>query len=243
MGRLRLGKTDATARSADVKKSHGWAALAIVLSLSGLLAIAVAQNPGAPAGQPMYGTRIALLDTTNILQHHDRFKVRMEELKQIITAAEKTFSQKRNALIKDAEILQTYDKGTQQYMEKERELATRQGQLQAEFNLQRSDFMNREATIYYEVYQEILQATTYVCQQNSIQVVFRFNSEKASPQRPDSVLQMINQQVVWSSGVDITKMVLDDVNRRPAAPTNADLRGGAPARTEVPFNGAGGFQR
>lgn len=220
-----------------MKKSHRWAALAIVLSVTCLLAVAAAQNPAGRSAQPMVGSRVALLDPTFIFKYHTRFNSRMAEMKKDFKEAEEKVKAERDAIANEVKKLEILTKGSPDYQQKERDLMNRQAQLQASVAMTRNEFLQREASIYYEIYGEILEATDYICRQNSIDVVLRFNSEKADPQKPDSVLSLINRQVVWNtSTIDITRPVLDDLNRRGAAAP------AAATRPTVPFNN-GGYNR
>ena len=213
-----------------MKKSHRWAILAIVVSLGYLISLAVAQNPsGVRPVQPTGGPRIALLDVSSIFKAHARFKLQMEEMKRDVQAAENKVRQERDEINKLAtEALPNFQKGTQQYSEMEEQLANRQAKLAVDVQRQKNDFLQREAMIYHNVYQEIWQATDYFCRQNGIDIVLRFNGEPVDVQRPDSVLTFINKPVVWyDPGLDITPAILRDVNRPAANPAGAD-RGSQP---------------
>ena len=231
-------KTDATARSADVKKSHRWAILAILVSFGYLISLAVAQNTSpAPSGQPAAGgPRLALIDVTRIFKTHTRFKQMMEEMKRDVQAAENRVKGERDAINKlMQEALPSLNKGTQQYAEMEEQIAYRQAKLAVDVNRQKGDFLQRESMIYHSVYQEILQTTDYFCKQQHIDMVLRFNGEPVDVQRPDSVLTFINRPVVWyDPGLDITDLILASLNRGAAAPAGNDPRG---AQTPPPFGG------
>ena len=101
--------------------------------------------------------------------------------------------------------------------------------------MQKNEFLQREATIYHNVYQEILQATDYYCKQHGIDIVLRFNGDQVDPQQPDSVLTFINKPVVWYQtelghhAGDFAGIESDGDQSRPASR-------GAPARPAVPFN-------
>jgi Skp family chaperone for outer membrane proteins len=222
-----------------VKKSHRWAILAVVVSLGYLLTVAMAQNPSG-ARAPAAGPRLALLDVSKIFKTHPRFKLQMDEMKRDIQAAEQKVKGEREELAKGFnEGLATFTKGTQQYAEMEEQLANRQAKLQVDIQRTKVDFVQREAMIYHNVYQEIWQATDYFCRQNAIDMVLKFNADAVDVQRPDTVIAFINRPVVWyDPGLDITDAILRDVNR-PAANTpgannpGADQRGAQPAS---PFN-------
>lgn len=224
-----------------MKKSRCWAILAIVVSLGCLYSLAVAEGP-LPT-RPMQsgaGPRLALLDVTRIFKAHERFKLQMNDMKRDVEAAEKMVRTERDDINKTAtEVLPRFEKGTQQYAETEEQLANRQAKLAVLVQRTKNEFLQREATIYHNVYQEIWQATDYFCKQNSIDMVLRFNGEPVDVQRPDSVLTFINKPVVWyDPGLDITDQILAVVNRPGAAPATADQRGG-PVQPASPFNRPG----
>ena len=100
--------------------------------------------------------------------------------------------------------------------------------------MQKQEFLQREARIYHDVYQEIWQASDYVCRQYKFDMVLRFNGEPVDIERPDSVLTWINKPVVWyDTRQDITDAVLAVVNRTPMNPA-ANGRA-PPVRPGVPF--------
>jgi Skp family chaperone for outer membrane proteins len=218
-----------------VKKFHRWAVAAVALSLSLFVGLAQAQGPiASAAGQPMGGPRMALLDVSRVFKNHARFKGMMEDMKADVERAEAQVKTEREAIGKLAERLQEFRKGTPDYNQMEAELAKRQADLSVQVQLQKNEFLRREAKIYNAVYQELWQATDYFAKQHRIDMVLRFNSEPVDVERPDSVLQFINKPVVWyDSGLDITEAILQELNRN--APAAAD-RSGQPPRSGVPFN-------
>ena len=128
-------------------------------------------------------------------------------------------------------------KGTPDYQALDEDITRSKANLAVTVQRQRNDFLQREAQIYNTVYQEILQATDYFCKQNSVDLVMRFNGDQVDPQHPESVLTFINRPVVWyQPGVDITPIILKDLNRTPINPAPADGRGGpVTQRPLVPF--------
>jgi Skp family chaperone for outer membrane proteins len=217
-----------------VKNSCLLATLAAVLSLNCFSSLAVAQAPSKPAAGP----NIALLDVSYIFKNHARFKGQMEEMKADVERAEQQVKTERDAIGKLAERLQEFRKGTPDYKQMEEELAKRGADLQVQVQLQKNEFLQREAKIYHNVYQEIWQVTDYYAKQNGVDMVLRFNGDPVDVERPDSVLSFINKPVVWyQKQLDITPAVLQELNRN--APAQADRRAapGAPAgRPASPFN-------
>jgi Skp family chaperone for outer membrane proteins len=208
----------------EVNKSQGWAGLAAVLLCGFLVSSVLAQ---APAAQPAAaGPRMALLDVSRIFKSHQRFKGMMDDMKRDVERAETQVKTERETIGKLAERLQEFRKGTTDYNDMERELAKRQADLAVQVQLQKNEFLQREAKIYHNVYQEIWQATDYFCKANRIDMVLRFNSEAVDPDKPESVLTFINKPVVWyDRGLDITDAILQELNRTAITPGTANRPG------------------
>ena len=213
-------------------KTYRWAVLAIaVLSSSVFVSNVAAQAPARPATGPS----VALLDVSYIFKNHARFKGQMEDMKADVERAEAQVKKERETIIKLAEDLQRFRKGTPDYKALEEELAKRQADLSVQVQLQKNEFLQREAKIYHNVYQEILQVTDYYCKQNTVDMVLRFNGDPVDIDRPDSVLSFINKPVVWyQKNLDITPTILAELNRSAITPAAADRRT-APVRPSVPF--------
>lgn len=208
-----------------MKKPYRGALLAAaVLSSTFLVNLAAAQQGQVPMG-PGQGAaaapKIALLDVTRVFKEHARFKGRMEEMKAEVTRAEAWAKGERDRLTRLNETLSQLRRGTQDYQAKEEELTKAQADLTVQIQIQKKKFLQTEAKIYYDVYQEIWHVTDYICQQYRYEMVLRFNSENVDVEQPDSVLAFINKPVVWyDTRLDITKMVIDELNRGPAATVN-----------------------
>jgi Skp family chaperone for outer membrane proteins len=216
-----------------VKKFPRWAVLATaVLSLCYLMSLAVAQAPVRPAA----GQNIALLDVSYVFKNHARFKGMMEDMKADVERAEALVKSEREAIGKLAERLGEFRKGTENYQQLEEELARRQADLAVKVQLQKNEFLQREAKIYHNVYQEILQVTDDYSKRNGIDMVLRFNGDNPDVDKPETILAFINKPVVWyQRQLDITPIVLQELNKgaNPAAPN----RNAAPAQRQgVPFN-------
>ncbi len=223
-----------------MKKILSWAALIVILSSGLYYSSVIAQGPAPLGAAPVAagGPRLALIDIGRIFKHHARFKSMMEDMKADVQQAEARVKAERDAITKLSERLQEFRKGTQEYKSLEEELARRQADLSVQMSMQRNEFLQREARIYHNVYQEIWQATDYFCREHGIEMVLRFSSEPVDPDRPDSVLTNINKPVVWyDRGLDITDAILQELNRSSMPPASADRRNQtAPARPVAPFN-------
>jgi Skp family chaperone for outer membrane proteins len=222
-----------------VKKSVGWAVSATVLSLCFLASAALAQGPvGVPSGppaQPAGGPRMAVLDVSAIFKASVRFKAWMEEMKAEVQRAEVLIREERDRIGKLEERLQQFTKGTQDYKDMEEDITKKKADLTVKVQIQGKQFEQRQAKIYYSVYQEILQATDYFCRQHSIDMVFQFKCDAVDPEQAQSVIPFINKQVVWyAPDLDITKFILAEVNRTAINPPRAAERPATPFGNNQP---------
>jgi Skp family chaperone for outer membrane proteins len=220
-----------------VKKALCLAAVAILVLLGAYYSQGTAQGPAV--AQPAGGPRLALIDVSRIFKQNARFEGMMNDMRNDVKAAEDRVKAEREAINKLGENLQNYRKGTQDYKSLEEELAKRQADLAVAVEMQKREFLQREARIYYNVYQEIWQHTDYFCRQHNIDMVLRFNGEAVDPDRPDSVLTHINKPVVWyDRGLDITEAILAEMNRTAINPRAADQRNAPqqPQRPTAPFS-------
>jgi len=225
-----------------VNISRLMAVTAVLLSFSLIGSQAVAQ--GVPARQPVAmqpgsAPNIALLDVSYIFKNHPRFKAMMEEMKSDVEQAETNVNKERDTLRKLVEQLDTFRKGSPDYKAMEEEIARKEADLTVKVQLQRKDFLQREARIYHTVYQEISQEVDYYCANKGIDMVLRFNGDPVDVDKPDSVLSYINKPVVWyDKSRDITPIILDALIKRGGAPAAGNQLGRPPVRPSAgnPFN-------
>jgi Skp family chaperone for outer membrane proteins len=233
-----------------VKRSPFLVVLTAITMLGLLAGVAVPQAPGAgpPAAAPAVRTAaprpagsIVLLDISYIFENLPRFKQMMNEMKTDVDSAEQGVKKDRDAIKQLADRLEGY-KGTADYKALEEEIAKRNADLAVRIQLQKKEFLQREARIYHNVYKEITQEVDYYCQQNNIDVVLRFNGDPVDVDRPDSVLAFINRPVVsYAKDRDVTPIILDRlVKRSPAATTANPAMPGQPLQNRpaasMPFN-------
>jgi Skp family chaperone for outer membrane proteins len=220
-----------------VKKTHLLAVSAAgVLSLT-FLAPLFSQNPGARSqAAPPAGSRVALVDINKILKNHLRFNALRDQMKNEVDQVEAKM-RAQNAKIQELiDKLKSLKVGSPDYAELEEKIQTQRALLQIDMRKQQKDFMLSEARIYHNVYKEIEEELSYLCQQNAIDVVLRVSSDQADVSNPDSVMMYISRQVVWyNSQLDITQYVTDALNRRAPAPSSNTIGRPPAAPNTIPF--------
>jgi Skp family chaperone for outer membrane proteins len=188
----------------------------------------VAQGPTIPrqptAGVPVpvaapapSGTSVVVIDIAFIFKNHVRFNARMNEIKTDIEAFEGQIKAEQAALQARSEGLKAFTPSSQEYRNLEGELAKAGADMQVKVGMKRKDFLEREARVYYEVYEEIRLSVMNFCQRNRIELVLRYNSDEMKPDDRASVLQGVNRAVVFQQGRDITTSILQMLNPPGAA--------------------------
>ena len=217
---------------------------AILAMLCGLSATAFGQNPppvGAvrptAAAPAPTGTNVAVIDIALVFKHHDRFNGQMGDIKRDIEQFEAYVRDQQKLLKSKAEELQNYNASSPEYKTREAELARMQAELQIKIGQERKKFLEREAGVYYHIYKEIEGSVGTFSQRARIGLVLRFNSDDMKEDDRASVLQGVNRAVVFHSGLDITKWIIEDLNRRPFNPLEKTGPQGTTPATPAGANG------
>ena len=201
-----------------MRKPFLLAALAASVALIVLVGMyASAQIPGRQPVRPAYsGSPIALVDVSFIFKEHLRFKASMDQMKADVERAEADVKSIRTNIMRLAKQLDELNKGSLDHKKLEEEITQRQANLAVRVQLQKNEFLQREAKIYFQTYQQVLYTVENYAKRNGISMVLRFNGDPVDMAVPQSVLQHINKPVVWyAQDRDITKVVLDELNRTP----------------------------
>jgi Skp family chaperone for outer membrane proteins len=241
-----------TARSADVKTllNGRWAlvtiAAAVALSTFGHLSAQTLQGQAtqgqAPQGQaaqaPLganvskYG--IAVVDISAIFKRHARFKVTMDAMKADMERADAELKAERETITKAEAHRNTFGVGSAEYKRADEEVARMMAELQLKMGRLRKEFMEREAKVLYQTYQEVVQAVDYYAKRHNIGLVLRFSGEPIDPNRPDDVRREISKLVVMQDSIDITLEVLMLINSRDATSQQPPAQqAGRPAQSGV----------
>ena len=168
-----------------------------------------------------------MIDIGYVFNNHARFKQMMEDMRNDVQAFEGKLKENGAELQKMQAQLQENRPGTPDYKKLEEQIAGFQAQVQAKTQLKRKDFLENEARIYYNVYNEIVKEVSYFSQRQGIDLVVRFNSEQIDPQNRKSVLEGVNRAVVYQNRLNITYEISERLNvgtrppdaARPAAKT------------------------
>jgi Skp family chaperone for outer membrane proteins len=178
-----------------------------------LAAFAVTALSSGLAGSLQAQTPVALLDMAVVFENHPAFKSRLAQLKQDADGLQTAVLQQRQALIKEQENLRLlYQPGSQDFKDKEKELALKVTQLEIDSNDKMRDLMVQEAKLHFEIYSEVNRLVDEYCNQFDIRLVLRFNSATVQPDKPESVMQQVNGAIVYyNPNRDITAAIVQRV--------------------------------
>jgi Skp family chaperone for outer membrane proteins len=225
----------------NVKCSFAWAAVAAgTLQFSTAAAPLLAQAPAAPApaaraiapvAQRASGTNVAVLDISLVFEHYPKFQGQMQDLKKQVEEFEQTLRGEQQKMVKMRDDLQQYNPGSPDYKRVEQSMAEMQSTVQVKMAMQRKEFLEKEARIYFDAYNEVYQVVASLADRHDIKLVLRFNSEEMKPEDRGSVLQGVNRAVVFQRNLNITSLVVKTLG---GSMENADTRGrvGVPATKE-----------
>jgi Skp family chaperone for outer membrane proteins len=111
------------------------------------------------------------------------------------------------------EQLKGFNVGTPEYKKLEAEIAKGQGDFNVNAQLQKKDFMDREAKVYLQVYTEVEKAVAQFAREHGIAVVFRFDGDPVDGADRNQILRGITKPIVYyESGNDITPDILKMLN-------------------------------
>ena len=189
--------------------------------------VAPASPPPAPLTQAAPTIRVAVVDVGEIFKKHKKFKEKMDKMKEEVLAAENKLKQERDQIASRVEQLKGLNVGTPDYRKLEAEVAKAQGDFNVNAQLQKKDFMEREAKVYLEVYQEIEANVKAFAQHYQIDIVHRFDGEPIDPTDRNRILGGITKPIVYySNSIDITKAIIKMIDPSADAVAAAPSAGG-----------------
>jgi Skp family chaperone for outer membrane proteins len=190
-----------------VAAALGQAAHAQVPAQAAPATAAAASRSAAPA------THVAVIDVGYIFKNHARFKQAMDKMKDEVLQAENALKADRDRINGQMETLKSFIVGTPEYKKLEAEVAKAQGDFSVNAQLQKKDFMDREAKVYLQVYNEIERAVSQFARDNGIAVVHRFDGDPVDATDRNRILGSITKPIVYyDPQIDITADVLRMLN-------------------------------
>jgi len=149
----------------------------------------------------------------------------LDDIKGEIEKYDNEIRVKRQNLQKQAEGLRELKTSSIEYRQLESRIANEEADLKVEMSLKRRDILLREAEIYYDAYQEVVQHVSEFAGRYNIGLVLAFDSTKIDSSKRESVLKGVNRVVVYQRQLNITTNILERLNSG-VPPRNANRQGG-----------------
>jgi Skp family chaperone for outer membrane proteins len=197
------------------------AVLLITLAVANLHA----QGPGPGQGQgPAHGGSpvptshgVAVIDINYIYDKYSRFQQDVEGWKRDSEHTAGQFKKEEDAIVKQIESMKTLKPGTKEFKALEEEITHKKSDLEINAQLKKKEFAEAAARLQLKAYQEITAAVKAYAERNGISLVLQFNGAPVDQNNPRAVQAELSKLVVYQNGIDITPIILDDLNRRAAA--------------------------
>ncbi|MFM7206510.1 MAG: OmpH family outer membrane protein [Planctomycetaceae bacterium] len=188
-------------------------AVATTVGQSATAQVPAQPAPAAPAARATPAAHVAVIDVGYIFKNHARFKQAMDKMKDEVMQAENALKGERDRINGLMEQLKGFNVGTQEYKKLEAEVAKAQGDFSVNASLQKKEFMDREAKVYLQVYNEIERAVSQFARDNGIAVVQRFDGDPVDSADRNRILGSITKAIVYyDPNIDITPDVLRMLN-------------------------------
>ena len=174
--------------------------------------------------KPAASRKIGVLDVNRLFKKHAELKRELRDLQAEATLVQAKYESELKALQKKSEELKGLTAGSREYQNLEEELVKEKARIQAEIPLKRKDFVQREARLYLEVYQEIKRDVAKIAKSQRLALVLNANLDEINGDNPDEVARGISNKVVWfDDSIDLTPQLEGNYASSPP-PAAADNR-------------------
>jgi Skp family chaperone for outer membrane proteins len=170
-------------------------------------------SSGSAIAQGPSRSSIVIIDVAKVFKEHARLAQAMKILGDEVKAYDGYLREQQEVLKKLAEERQQYKAGTPKYKELDIQITRKQSDLQVEMQLKKKTFMEREAKQFFNTYTEVTQAVAKFADANEIRLVLRFNSTPIDRDDRASVLQGVNNEVVYQQNLDVTGIIIAELNK------------------------------
>lgn len=188
---------------------------------------------GANAG----GFGVAVVDISFIFKNYPPFTQAIEGLKKEMETADGALKADRDRILQMEEQRNALKPGTPEFKKLDESLAQQKASFSIKQGGVRRDFLEKEAKIYYQTYDQVSKAVQSYAMQNKIGLVLRYNGEPCDPTQREDVMRLIMQPIIFQNSIDITADVLltmgVDVRKLPAggaAPVAGRTQPGQPVQ-------------
>ena len=169
---------------------------------------------------------VTVLDVAKVFDKHPVFRAKMDALKEEVTQFQKSVREQVTALgQKRQQLTQAYKIGSPEFKAEEESLAQQEANLKIKTQQTERDYMNKEASLYYETYLEVQGIVAEFAKSNNIALVLRFDSSEIDQSNRASVSAGVNRFIVYQKQLDLTNLIIGEVEKKNA---QANIQNGTP---------------
>ena len=194
--------------------------------------------------KPATSRKIGVLDVNRLFKKHAELKRKLRDLQAEATLVQAKYESELKTLQKKSEELKGLTAGSREYQNLEEDLVKEKARIQAEIPLKRKDFVQREARLYLEVYQEIKKDVAKIAKSQRLTLVLNANLDEINRDNPEEVARGISNKVVWfDDSIDLTPQLEGNYanstipaakDKRPSIVAESNGHGNRPAPAELP---------
>jgi Skp family chaperone for outer membrane proteins len=193
-------------------RNMAYAGVSVVLA--GMLGFSWAQGRGGlNADEPKPMTQdIAVVDMGKVFEKHKRFVEKSEDFKR----ANQNAQEKLVALGQDGQKLKEelgrQKAGSAEFARIQKELTEKAAEFQKYQKEQAERFQKDQTEAILVTYQEIVEEIQRIAEARGFRLVLRYQTETPDPKNPQKLAELVNRQVLFQNGLDITEEVLQAFN-------------------------------
>ncbi|MDA7979045.1 MAG: OmpH family outer membrane protein [Pirellulales bacterium] len=190
------------------------------------LVFAAVMTTGAQSAHAQGG--IAIVDLNYIFDNYPKFKAATDLLKGEVEGASQMIQRRQEDIQNQAKQRdELYRRNTPEWDAANEKLTKELADIEADKQIMRRDFERKETKLYYTTYMEIIGEVNAYAASRRLMMVFRFNGETVG-ENPDpaEVQKFLNRAVLfYDRNIDITPVILDQLNRRYQPQVGGGLQG------------------
>lgn len=192
--------------------------------VAGLVALFAVADLRADRNNPAPASNVAVVDFGYIFKNHQGLKQLSEALKAEQEDIGAKLQAEKKSLTSGAEKLKTLKAGSPEFKKLEEELVQREADLKVQASLQKKTIFEKDTQNMYRVLREVNEEIKAFAQKSNIAVVLQYSADPIDPANPNSVAGALSRGVVYQDQLDISDIILKELNRRSAGAVSSRPR-------------------
>ncbi|MDG3003954.1 OmpH family outer membrane protein [Paludisphaera mucosa] len=159
---------------------------------------------------PVIGT----IDLDGVFKNYEKVKYANEEFQASLLAKRNELMKIQQEMTQEAELLQRYAPGQEEYKKQENKLTVLKAQIEAGREQAEREFQSKEAEAMASLYNEVTEVAKRVAKSRKMTYVVKVTNQAPSGTNPNSVMAaMANPMIYFDPANDITQDVVYNLNK------------------------------